>query len=157
MSFCFVFFFFFKQKTAYEMRISDWSSDVCSSDLPVCYDPAVAPDLLDVAGRCKLTPEEVAARHAGGRYFVYMLGFMPGLAYMGGLDAALQLPRRREPRLKVPQGSVAIAESMTKIYPWESPGGWHLIGRTPLTLFDAGRDEHHGRASWRGRVWQYVL
>src|SRR3546814_10183667 len=84
MSFCFVFFFFFKQKTAYEMRISDWSSDVCSSDLPVCYDPAVAPDLLDVAGRCKLTPEEVAARHAGGRYFVYMLGFMPGLAYMGG-------------------------------------------------------------------------
>src|SRR3546814_9325986 len=93
------------------MRMSDWSSDVCSSDL------------------------------AGGRYFVYMLGFMPGLAYMGGLDAALQLPRRREPRLKVPQGSVAIAESMTTIYPWESPGGWHLIGRTPLKLFDAGRDE----------------
>ncbi|MFC3674801.1 5-oxoprolinase subunit PxpB [Ferrovibrio xuzhouensis] len=109
--------------------------------LPVCYAPEVAPDLLDVAGRCKLAPEEVAARHAGGRYFVYMLGFMPGLAYMGGLDAALQLPRRKEPRLKVPQGSVAIAESMTTIYPWESPGGWHLIGRTPLKLFDAARDE----------------
>lgn len=109
--------------------------------LPVCYDPAVAPDLADVAERCKLAPEEVAARHAAGRYFVYMLGFMPGLAYMGGLEAALQLPRRKEPRLKVPPGSVAIAESMTTIYPWESPGGWHLIGRTPLKLFDPARDE----------------
>ena len=109
--------------------------------LPVCYDPQVAPDLAEVAERCKLAPEEVAARHAGGRYFVYMLGFMPGLAYMGGLEAALQLPRRREPRLKVPPGSVAIAESMTTIYPWESPGGWHLIGSTPLRMFDPRRDE----------------
>jgi KipI family sensor histidine kinase inhibitor len=109
--------------------------------LPVCYDPAVAPDLAEVGERCRIAPEEVAARHAAGRYFVYMLGFMPGLAYMGGLEAALHLPRRKEPRLKVPPGSVAIAESMTTIYPWESPGGWHLIGRTPLRLFDAGRAE----------------
>ncbi|WP_341704733.1 5-oxoprolinase subunit PxpB [Ferrovibrio sp.] len=109
--------------------------------LPVCYAPDLAPDLNDVAERCKLAPEDVAARHAAGRFFVYMLGFMPGLAYMGGLEAALQLPRRKEPRLKVPPGSVAIAESMTTIYPWESPGGWHLIGRTPLRLFDAGRAE----------------
>lgn len=109
--------------------------------LPVCYDSDLAPDLQDVAERCKLTPAEVIAGHASGRYFIYMLGFMPGLAYMGGLDDRLQLPRRSAPRLKVPQGSVAIAEAMTTIYPWESPGGWHLIGRTPVRLFDQGREE----------------
>lgn len=109
--------------------------------LPVCYAEDLAPDLKDVAERCKVTPEKVVEIHTGGRFFVYMLGFMPGLAYMGGLDAALHLPRRTSPRTKVPQGSVAIAESMTTIYPWESPGGWHLIGRTPLKLFDAAREE----------------
>ncbi len=109
--------------------------------LPVCYDADLAPDLTDVAERCKLTPAEVITGHTAGRYFIYMLGFMPGLAYMGGLDDRLQLPRRSAPRLKVPQGSVAIAEAMTTIYPWESPGGWHLIGRTPVRLFDQGREE----------------
>lgn len=109
--------------------------------LPVCYADEFALDLQEVAQNCKLTPEKVIEIHTGGRYFVYMLGFMPGLAYMGGLDAALHLPRRSSPRTKVPQGSVAIAESMTTIYPWESPGGWHLLGRTPLKLFDASRDE----------------
>lgn len=109
--------------------------------LPACYAPDLAPDLQEVAQNCKLTPAQIIALHTGGRYFVYMLGFMPGLAYMGGLDAALHLPRRKEPRTKVPQGSVAIAESMTNIYPWESPGGWHLIGRTALKLFDPARTE----------------
>jgi len=109
--------------------------------LPVCYVPALAPDLAEVAERCRLTPDEVVARHAGGRFFAYMLGFMPGQAYLGGLDAVLHLPRRSSPRIRVPQGSVAIAESMTTVYPWESPGGWHLIGRTPLKLFDAARPE----------------
>lgn len=109
--------------------------------LPVCYAEEFALDLQEVAQNCKLTPEKVVAIHTGGRYFVYMLGFMPGLAYMGGLDAKLHLPRRSSPRTKVPQGSVAIAESMTTIYPWESPGGWHLLGRTPLKLFDAAREE----------------
>jgi KipI family sensor histidine kinase inhibitor len=109
--------------------------------LPVCYAADLAPDLADVAERCKLEPDDVITRHCGSRFFVYMLGFMPGLAYMGGLDDALHLPRRKEPRVKVPAGSVAIAESMTTIYPWDSPGGWHLIGRTPLKLFDAARHE----------------
>jgi KipI family sensor histidine kinase inhibitor len=109
--------------------------------LPVCYAAEFAPDLGEVAERCKLTPDQVVGIHTSGRFFVYMLGFMPGLAYMGGLDAALHLPRRSSPRTKVPQGSVAIAESMTTIYPWESPGGWHLLGRTPLRLFDAARPE----------------
>lgn len=109
--------------------------------LPACYAPELAPDLGEVAVRCKVTPQQVIDIHTGGRYFVYMLGFMPGLAYMGGLDARLHLPRRSAPRTKVPQGSVAIAESMTNIYPWESPGGWHLIGRTALKLFDPSRAE----------------
>jgi KipI family sensor histidine kinase inhibitor len=109
--------------------------------LPVCYAEEFAPDLAEVAERCKVTTGRVVEIHTGGRYFVYMLGFMPGLAYMGGLDGALHLPRRASPRTKVPQGSVAIAESMTTIYPWESPGGWHLLGRTPLKLFDAARPE----------------
>jgi len=107
--------------------------------IPVCYEGELAPDLPDVAERCKQSPEDVIARHQAGTFFIYMLGFMPGLAYMGGLDESLQLPRRASPRLKVPQGSVAIAETMTTIYPWESPGGWHLIGRTPVRLFDAER------------------
>ncbi|MFN3400720.1 MAG: 5-oxoprolinase subunit B family protein, partial [Ferrovibrio sp.] len=76
--------------------------------LPVCYAEDFALDLQEVAQNCKLTPEQVIEIHTGGRYFVYMLGFMPGLAYMGGLDAALHLPRRSSPRTKVPQGSVAI-------------------------------------------------
>lgn len=109
--------------------------------LPVCYADEFGLDLAETAERCKVTVDQVISIHTGGRYFVYMLGFMPGLAYMGGLDGALHLPRRSSPRTKVPQGSVAIAESMTTIYPWESPGGWHLLGRTPLRLFDASRAE----------------
>lgn len=108
-------------------------------EIPVCYAPAFAPDLAGVAQRCRLSEAEIVARHSSTRFFIYMLGFMPGLAYMGGLEAALQLPRRGEPRLKVPAGSVAIAEAMTTIYPWDSPGGWHLIGRTPIRLFDQTR------------------
>ncbi len=109
--------------------------------IPCCYEADFAPDLAEVAERRGLSPADVIQGHAGGRYFIYMLGFMPGLAYMGGLAESLQLPRRSAPRLKVPQGSVAIAEAMTTIYPWESPGGWHLIGRTPVKLFEQHRPE----------------
>jgi len=108
-------------------------------EIPVCYAAGFAPDLAEVAQRCRLSEAEIVSRHSNTRFFIYMLGFMPGLAYMGGLEPALQLPRRSEPRLKVPAGSVAIAEAMTTIYPWESPGGWHLIGRTPIRLFDQAR------------------
>ncbi len=109
--------------------------------LPVCYDRALAPDLTEVAERTKLGVDEVIALHAGATYFAYVLGFMPGFAYLGGLPKALDLPRRKEPRVRVPQNSVAIAGEMTAIYPWESPGGWHLIGRTPVALFDLRRDQ----------------
>jgi KipI family sensor histidine kinase inhibitor len=107
--------------------------------LPVCYEGEFAPDLAEVAERTKLSVEQVIALHAGATYFAYVLGFMPGFAYLGGLPKELDLPRRNEPRVRVPQNSVAIAGEMTAIYPWESPGGWHLIGRTPVALFDLRR------------------
>ena len=109
--------------------------------LPVCYDGEFAPDLSEVAARTKMSVEQVVALHAGATYFAYVLGFMPGFAYLGGLPAELDLPRRKEPRVRVPQNSVAIAGEMTAIYPWESPGGWHLIGRTPIALFDLRREQ----------------
>ncbi len=105
--------------------------------IPVRYD---GPDLDAVAAAAGLSVDEVIARHSGARYTVLMLGFMPGFAYMGGLDASLRIPRRAEPRLRVPAGSLAIADDMTAIYPWESPGGWHLLGRsTGPCLFDSSR------------------
>ena len=104
--------------------------------IPACYDPTLAPDLDDVAARTGLSTDEVVALHTGARYHVYMLGFLPGYPYMGDLCPALRLPRREDPRVKVPPGSVAIATEMTAVYTYRSPGGWHLIGRTPVPLFD---------------------
>jgi len=104
--------------------------------IPACYDPTLAPDLDDVAARTGLSTSEVVALHTGARYHVYMLGFLPGYPYMGDLCPALRLPRREDPRVKVPPGSVAIATEMTAVYTYRSPGGWHLIGRTPVPLFD---------------------
>lgn len=104
--------------------------------LGVRYD---GPDLEAVAGACGLAPAEVIALHAGTIYRVHMLGFLPGFAYMAELPAPIRLPRRAEPRLRVPAGSVAIADAMTAVYPWESPGGWHLIGRTEAVLFDQAK------------------
>ncbi|MET0330532.1 MAG: 5-oxoprolinase subunit PxpB [Dyella sp.] len=103
-------------------------------DIPVCYD---GEDLPALAQHAQLTVEEVIARHTGAEYQVAMLGFAPGFAYLLGLDPALVMPRRAEPRLRVPAGSVAIGGSQTGIYPTSLPGGWQLIGRTPLRLFDA--------------------
>jgi len=108
--------------------------------LPACYEGAHAPDLADVANACGLPPDEVVARHAGRDYTVYMLGFLPGFPFMGDVDDALRRPRRPEPRVAVPAGSVAIANGLTAIYPWQSPGGWHLLGHCPVPLFDTGAD-----------------
>jgi len=109
--------------------------------LPVCYEGEFAPDLAEVAQRTDRSVDQVIALHAGATYFAYVLGFMPGFAYLGGLPMELDLPRRKEPRVRVPQNSLAIAGEMTAIYPWESPGGWHLIGRTPIALFDLRREQ----------------
>jgi len=110
--------------------------------VPCCYDdPEFAPDLEEVAERTKRTTEQVIAQHLASPFKVYVLGFMPGLAYIAGLEPSLYLPRRPQPRVRVPRSSVAIAMDMTTIYPFESPGGWHLIGRTPLWMFDQRREQ----------------
>ena len=103
--------------------------------LPVCYDPELAPDLGDVAARTGLTPAQVVERHSAVTYHVYMLGFMPGLAYMGDVPAELVLARRESPRLKIPAGSLGIGMAMSCIFPGESPCGLHLIGRSPAPLW----------------------
>lgn len=110
-------------------------------EVPVCYEPELAPDIEEVAKKTKLSVEEVAQRHAAGDYRVLMIGFAPGHAYMGGLDGKLAVPRRATPRAVVPAGSVAIANEQTVVYPYAISGGWSVIGRTPLAVFDATRAE----------------
>ncbi|ALK32170.1 5-oxoprolinase subunit PxpB [Burkholderia plantarii] len=105
-------------------------------EIPVVYGGAGGPDLAAVAKHTGLTAEALARRHAAGSYVVFFLGFQPGFAYLGGLEAALHTPRRAAPRLEVPAGSVGIGGAQTGIYPAAAPGGWQLIGRTALTLFD---------------------
>jgi inhibitor of KinA len=105
--------------------------------LPACYEPEFAPDLAEVAERTGLSPAEVVELHAGTRFHVYMIGFLPGFPYLGDLPPQLALPRRADPRVRVPAGSIAIATGLSAIYPHESPGGWHLIAATPVCLFDA--------------------
>ncbi|MEW9581073.1 5-oxoprolinase subunit PxpB [Paraburkholderia sp. DGU8] len=107
--------------------------------IPVQYGGEFGPDLQAVADHTGLTTREVVQRHADGEYVVFFVGFQPGFAYMGGLDAALHTPRRASPRLEVPAGSVGIGGEQTGIYPATSPGGWQLIGRTELPLFDPAR------------------
>jgi inhibitor of KinA len=105
--------------------------------LPVCFDAEFALDLHELAQACRMSPQQVVALMTGAPFRVYMLGFQPGFPYMGGLPAALELPRRATPRTAVPERSLAVAGRMCAVYPWRSPGGWHLLGRTPLALFDA--------------------
>lgn len=104
--------------------------------IPVLYGGEAGPDLADVARHAGLQEEDVIARHRAASYRVAMLGFAPGFPYLLGLDPALAMPRRADPRLRVAAGSVAIGGLQTGIYPQTLPGGWQLIGRTPLTLFD---------------------
>jgi KipI family sensor histidine kinase inhibitor len=108
-------------------------------EVPVCYDPEFALDLDAVAQHCGLVPNEVVARHAAAHYCVRCVGFTPGFPYLGGLPPALVTPRRATPRTTVPAGSVAIGGAQCGIYPLRSPGGWNVIGRTPLRLFDVTR------------------
>lgn len=108
--------------------------------LPTLYGGEYGPDLEFVAEHSGLTADDVVATHSSVDYLVYMMGFTPGFPYLGGLDERLATPRLQTPRLAIPAGAVGIAESQTGVYPTASPGGWRLIGRTPLDLFDAQRD-----------------
>lgn len=104
--------------------------------LPVCYDPTVAPDLTDVAQRTGLSVEDIIERHCQQRLTVVAMGFAPGFGYLDGLDPALSLPRKATPRSEVPAGSVAIANRQSVIYSTATPGGWHIIGRSPARLIE---------------------
>ncbi|KTS00214.1 MULTISPECIES: 5-oxoprolinase subunit PxpB [Pantoea] len=105
-------------------------------EIPVVYGGAGGPDLAEVARAAELTSQQVVELHSSADYVVYFIGFQPGFPYLGGLDERLHTPRRAEPRLVVPGGSVGIGGSQTGIYPLAAPGGWQLIGHTPLSLFD---------------------
>ncbi len=109
--------------------------------IPVWYDIEVAEYLEKILEATSCSLHELIRLHTGQTFFVYMMGFCPGFAYMGDLPDTLRLPRRATPKLKIPAGSVAIADFQTAVYPLVMPGGWHIIGRTPLTVFDAGRQQ----------------
>ncbi len=103
--------------------------------IPVCYGGTYGPDLQTVAQHAGMREEDVIRLHSGTTYLTYMLGFLPGFAYLGGMDERIACPRLQSPRTQIPAGSVGIAGKQTGIYPLASPGGWQLIGRTPLKLF----------------------
>jgi inhibitor of KinA len=108
-------------------------------DVPVCYGGELGPDLADVARFASCSEAEVIRRHAGRSYRVYLVGFVPGFAYMAEVDSVIAAPRRSSPRTAVPLGSVGIAGGQTGVYPAVTPGGWNLIGRTPVKPYDPGR------------------
>jgi inhibitor of KinA len=103
--------------------------------VPVCYLPEFGLDIQEVAREKNISIEEVVRLHSGKKYRVYMLGFLPGFPYMGEVDEKITMPRKQQPRVKVSAGSVGIAANQTGIYPFDSPGGWNIIGRTPLHIF----------------------
>lgn len=109
--------------------------------IPVCYGGTYGPDLEQVADHCGLSPEQVIQLHSEGRYLVYMIGFAPGFPYLGGMSQQIAAPRRKTPRTVIPAGSVGIAGGQTGVYPLATPGGWQLIGRTPVKLFRPEADK----------------
>ena len=109
-------------------------------EIPTLYGGDYGPDLAFVAHNAGMSEKDVVEIHSGADYLVYAMGFSPGFPYLGGLDSRLDTPRLKSPRTSIPAGSVGIAETQTGVYPVASPGGWQLIGRTPIRLFDAGSD-----------------
>ena len=110
-------------------------------EIPVCYAGELGPDIENVCQSAGLDPERVIALHTAPEYLIYMVGFTPGFAFLGGLNEKLETPRLETPRMAVPGGSVGIANNQTGIYPITSPGGWQIIGRTPLKLFAPERED----------------
>jgi KipI family sensor histidine kinase inhibitor len=133
---------------ALRLRLSDLDAHLADTpvppprvvEIPTAYGGEFGPDLPFVAAHNHLTEDEVVAIHAGTDYLVYMMGFSPGFTYLGGMSDRIAAPRLNTPRTAIPAGSVGIAQQQTGIYPVESPGGWQLIGRTPVSLFDPSRN-----------------
>jgi len=109
-------------------------------EIPVCYDEEFALDIKDVSKKTKIDEDLIINSHLSTQFFVYMIGFMPGLPFMGDLETNLNVPRLMTPRLQVPPGSVGIVDKFCVIYPNQSPGGWNIIGRTPIKLFDKNKN-----------------
>lgn len=109
--------------------------------IPVCYDGEFSPDMENVVSHTGLDREEIINIHTGTDYLIYMLGFLPGFAYLGGLDKRIETPRLETPRVEIPSGSVGIGGAQTGIYPVASPGGWQLIGKTPIKVYDSSREK----------------
>ena len=135
------------EKVSWYLRKLEQSSEnfkvneVSTITIPVCYDSNFGLDLKELAKLHQLEIEEVISLHSAAVYKVYMIGFVPGFAYLGGMNALLDTPRKATPRKAIPAGSVGIAGKQTGIYPMETPGGWQIIGQTPLQLFDANRSQ----------------
>ena len=109
-------------------------------EIPVCYGGEYGPDIDNIASHAGLTQEEVIQIHSSRDYLIYMLGFLPGFCYLGGLDERIHTPRLSNPRLRIRAGSVGIGGSQTGIYPLDSPGGWQLMGMTPVKTYDPERE-----------------
>ena len=109
-------------------------------EIPVCYGGEYGPDIANIAEHAGLSEEEVIRVHSSRDYLIYMLGFLPGFTYLGGLDERLHTPRLANPRIRIPAGSVGIGGSQTGIYPLDSPGGWQLMGMTPVKTYDPSRE-----------------
>ena len=120
-------------------------------EIPVCYGGEYGPDLAEVCALHGMTAAQVIELHASVEYLVYFLGFVPGFAYLGELPEALVTPRLAAPRRKVPAGSVGIAGNQTGVYPFATPGGWRLLGRTPVAMFRADREELSLLVDWGSR------
>ena len=137
---------FYKEKLSLYHQISKVELDKPLQSkiktIPVCYDDNYAWDLESLSNDLRLTKDEIIQRHSSVIYTVYFIGFLPGFPYLGGLDTSLFHRRKSHPRLKIPIGSVGIADTQTGIYPSESPGGWQIIGRSPIRLFDLSRKNH---------------
>ena len=123
-----------------KLEVSKKASSSHIFEIPVCYGGEYGPDLENIAKHANLTTQEVITIHSSSDYLIYMLGFLPGFSYLGGLDERIHTPRLANPRIRIPAGSVGIGGSQTGIYPLDSPGGWQLLGLTPVKTYDPNRD-----------------